>query len=137
MRLADQEDLPDIVKCLRWVKKHSPSAKMQNIDDAKCITHVEDRIKEGKVLIAYGCMIMFDTGTDWFSYEKGMFEEMFMSMNYKHGHDIPKAIDFLIRYAENIGCKYIAVGDTQIGLMAPYYMNSGFSPSGSQLYRRI
>ena len=135
MSIATREDIPGILEALTDLWKRSPAQKMKYIDPKKSTSYVIEAITEGRVRILHGCIVMYDTGSDWCSSQVVLFEQLVLA--YEEGYDASKVPEALLGIAKEQGCSAVLSGDTQIGAMSKHYLAAGFSSIGQQFYRSV
>jgi hypothetical protein len=99
-------------------------------------SYVRESIIDGRVRFVGGYMVMFDTGSDWFTNAVFLIEKIVLKV-YEHdktatAQDAANSIPLL---AHEYGVAASFAGDTQNGYMTAKYQSAGFSVLGVQLIK--
>lgn len=119
------------------LKAKSPSSKMALAEPEVAYNGLREFILQRRAVEVGDYLILYDVGTTWYSSKLHLIEELTIRFQKRHMNPVSEAVDALTFIARQEGASAIAVGDTQIGLMTPYYLAAGFSPLGTQLFKEI
>lgn len=135
MRKADLFDLPQIKAAMQNMLDKSPAPQMKYADIDVALSHlIYNAIPDGHAWIADGYLILVSVGRPWYSGEEFLIEDLILKIGDSEG-GVASAIAGLESLAQRFGVPLLAVGDTQIGYMAPKYEAAGFTILGTQLYK--
>jgi hypothetical protein len=124
-------------QALLRLKAKSVSAKMTMADPPTAYRGLTHFIEEGRAVEVGDYLILFDVGHVWYSPHLHLIEELTMRFQRVHDNPVESAVAALDVLAYQHGAKAIGVGDTQIGLMTPYYLAAGYTPLGTQLFKEV
>jgi hypothetical protein len=119
------------------LRAKSPSAKMAMVEPARAFIGLTDFLEQGRAVEVGDYLILYDFGPTWYSSKLHLIEELTIRFQRVYNNPVTDAIAALDDIARHIGARAIAVGDTQIGLMTPYYLAAGYSMLGTQLFKEI
>ena len=119
------------------LKAKSTSAKMCMVEPAKAFISLTEFLEQGRAVEVGDYLILYDYGPTWYSSKLHLIEELTMRFQKLYNNPVQDAVAALDVLARNIGARAIAVGDTQIGLMTPYYLDAGYTTLGTQLFKEI
>ena len=122
---------------LLWVWSKSPSAKMALADPATAYQGLRNFIIDGTAVEVGDYLLLYSVGPTWYSPYNHLIEELtirFKRTDRNPPEDVVAALDVI---AAQLGCRGIAVGDTQIGLMTPKYLAAGYTPIGTHLFKEV
>ena len=119
------------------LKAKSPSSKMGLADPVTAYHGLSRFINEGRAVEVGDYLILYDFGPTWYSPEIHLIEELTMRFKRDERNPVEEAVAALDVIARRIGARGIAVGDSQIGLMTPYYLAAGYNPLGTQLFKEV
>jgi len=122
---------------LLWVKAHSPSEKMALADPPTAYQGLRNFIIDGTAVEVGDYLLLYSVGPTWYSPYNHLIEELTIRFKRTEGNPPEDVIDALDVIAAQLGCRGIAVGDTQIGLMTPKYLAAGYTPIGTQLFKEV
>lgn len=134
MRPAATLDVAPVMAKLLAMLARSPAPQMKYADPIVAERSVRRAIKQGRAFICCGFFIMVDVGCDWYSEHSYLIEQIILRV-YDTGAPVTRAIDALDEIAAELGCVAIAVGDTQVGYMTPFYQLAGYKTLGTQLMK--
>lgn len=135
MREATNQDVPIIMAALlRLQAKANGRGQMAFADPMEAELSIRYAIHDGRTRIVDGYFIMFDIGKPWYSTQVMLIEDIILKIEETEA-PVDVAIQALDIIARELGCKAIAVGDTQIGLMVPKYQAAGYTVLGTQLFK--
>lgn len=136
LRRGTLADHAVIMHALLKLLEKSPAPQMKYADESTARAYLYDAIRDGRLWFVGGYMILVDVGSDWYSNRKYLIEQMILKVYPNHPdttvHDAIAALDTL---QEHYGCVMTVVGDTQIGMMTPHYIEAGYTPIGTQLIK--
>lgn len=136
LRKAHHLDKWEILKSMRkWYAK-SPAPQMKDVNWVEVELHVSHRIHTGHGYFSHGYFIMVDVGKPWWAAEKFLIEEIIIQV-YDTYEPVRLAVADLDSIAKEHGCRRIATGDTQVGLMDRWYREAGFVLLGKQFYKEL
>lgn len=136
LRPATLADHAVIMDALLKMLDKSPAPQMKYADENTARAHLYTAIRDGMVWFVGGYMIMVDVGSDWYSNRKYLIEQMILkAYPFNKAATVRDAIAALDTLREHYGCVLTAVGDTQIGMMTPLYLEAGYLPVGTQLIK--
>lgn len=119
------------------LRAKSPSAKMAMVEPAKAFIGLTEFLEQGRAVEVGDYLILYDYGPTWYSSKLHFIEELTIRFQRVHRNPVEDAVAAIEVLARNIGARAIAVGDTQVGLMTPYYLAAGYSMLGTQLFKEI
>lgn len=134
MRPADELDVFAIMRALLAMLPKSPAPQMKYANPDAAERSVRRAIAEGRAFIAFGFFIMVDVGSDWYTDETYLIEQIILRV-YDTADKVGAAVSCLDLIAAKFGCVLTVVGDTQVGYMTPHYTRAGYSPLGTQLVK--
>lgn len=119
------------------LKSKSPSVKMALVEPAKAFIGLTEFLEQGRAVEVGDYLILYDYGPTWYSSKLHFIEELTLRFQKVYRNPVEDAVAAIEVLARNIGARAIAVGDTQVGLMTPYYLAAGYSMLGTQLFKEI
>ena len=119
------------------LKAKSPSTKMGLADPATAYVGLTDFIEQGTAVEVGDFLILYSVSPTWYSPALHLIEELTLRFQRQYNNPVESAVAALDVLAKQVGAKAIAVGDTQIGLMTPYYLAAGYKPLGTQLFKEV
>lgn len=135
MRLATESDMPSIMQAAWATFNRSPAPQMAIMTPADAELTIRNAIHQGRAYIVEHVLIVVDDGCPPFSSTRTLFEQLVLKLASKG--NVSAAVAALDDIARARDCTHIAVGDTQIGKMVPYYEAAGFMPLGVQLFKEV
>lgn len=133
--MLSASDLKRVRKALDGLILHSNAAHMKYADVLHAMEYIKQASLAGKAHIVSDVFVMFDIGSDWYTKELYMIEQLVLKLS-KYG-DVPKAVAFMDNMARVFGAKAIAAGDTQVGAMTPHYIQAGYKVLGTQFIKEL
>lgn len=133
--MLSANDLKRIRTALTGLLVHSDAAHMKYANLEHAMQYIEQASLAGKAHVVSDVFVMFDIGSDWYSKELYMIEQLVLKLS-KYG-DVPKAVAFMDNMARVFGVKAIAAGDTQVGAMTPHYIQAGYKVLGTQFIKEL
>ena len=137
MKPATMGMLPIYFDAMLRLKAKSPSSKMGLADPATAFAGLRNFIEQGTAVEVGDYLILYDYGPTWYSPKLHMIEELTIRFKREFNNPVESAVAALEVIARQIGASAIAVGDTQIGLMTPYYLAAGYTVLGTQLFKEV
>lgn len=134
MRHARFGDVSPVMGALIRMLDKSPAPQMQYAHPAAAEASICWAIKERRAYIVHGYFVMVDVGSDWYTFNKYLIEQIIIKVYDTH-LPVTAAIECLDAIAREHGCEAIAVGDTQVGYMTPLYQAAGYKTIGTQLIK--
>lgn len=134
MRPAASLDVFPVMYALDAFLAKSPAPQMKYANRAVAERSVRRAIKQGRAFISNGFFLMVDVGSDWYSDQRYLIEQIILRV-YDTPHKVASVIPDLDKLAEQFDCVLTVVGDTQIGYMTPHYTRAGYSTLGTQLVK--
>lgn len=136
MRIANLGDIGAIMSRLISMLETSPAPQMKYADPAIAECYVRQAIHEQRVWFKGGYMVMVDVGSDWYSNEEYLIEQIILKVypddKTATVHDAVAILDVL---RKKFKCVMTIAGDTQIGYMVPVYEAAGYTYAGAQLVK--
>lgn len=135
MRHINLDDFALIRSKLDWLISFSKAPQMKYADINKAMETIHLRAERGLAVIVNGFLVMLDVGETWYLSEEAVIEDLVVRL---YGNESPAGVvDWIVSFAKSRGNKVIIAGDTQHGLMIPYYEEAGFVPMGAQLIKEV
>lgn len=134
MRAALSTDVNLIMGKLIKMLTYSPAPQMKFANKDAARANVVKAIQEARAYICNGYFIMVDVGSDWYSYDRYLIEQIILKIDDRAG-GVEIAIKALDELMVKFDCAACAVGDTQVGFMTPYYQAAGYVTLGTQLIK--
>ena len=119
------------------LKAKSPSAKMAAVEVDEASRNLRKFLEEGRAVEVGDYLILYDLGSPWYTTKLHFIEELTIRFQRVYNNPVTDAVQAMEKLARMNCAQFIAVGDTQIGLMTPYYLEAGYTPLGSQLFKEI
>lgn len=135
MRLAQGQDVHNIMNVVWGVFNRSPAPQMKVMTPIDTELTIRTGIHEKRAFIVEGVFILVDVGIMPFSSKRVLFEQLVLKL--QPDGNVKAAVAALDDIARSFSCSHIAVGDTQIGKMVPYYESAGYAPLGVQLFKEV
>lgn len=141
MRKATNREVPGIMRAMVALLSKSPAPHMRYVDTGQAERGVYLAVQEDRAWFVGPYFIMVDAGSDWYSADRYLIEQIIIKVPEADGGQGGLAVDSAIAALDDIatlhGCSAIAVGDTQVGMMLPRYQDQGFRVIGHQLFKSI
>jgi hypothetical protein len=119
------------------LKAKSASPKMVLAEPDVAYAGLTKFISKGQALEIGDYLLLYDFGTVWYSSKVHLIEELTIRFQREYNNPVTDVVNALETIARHIGARGIAVGDTQAGLMLPYYQAAGYSFLGTQLFKEV
>jgi hypothetical protein len=136
LRIANLGDMDHIMSCLVALLSKSPAPQMKYADTAVARQYIKRAVYEQRVWFVGGYMLMVDVGSDWYSAEPYLIEQIILKVYPEDKtatvHDAVASLDVL---RKKFNCVMTVVGDTQIGYMVDIYKAAGYKHAGVQLVK--
>jgi len=135
-RLAQVGDIEVIMRALFQMLEYSPAPQMKYAEPIEAELSIRHAIHEERAWMHAGYFIMCDFGREWYSSKTFLIEQIILKVE---STEVPvdKAIAYLDTIARQRGCVLVAVGDTQVGYMAPKYQAQGYTLLGTQFIKEL
>jgi len=119
------------------LKAKSASPKMVLAEPDVAYAGLTKFIQDGQALEIGDYLLLYDFGTVWYSSKVHLIEELIIRFQREYNNPVTDVVAALDTIAKHIGARGIAAGDTQAGIMTPYYLDAGYSFLGTQLFKEV